>query len=394
MGAASILLYVAFSLVMVLYLGGVGYTLAPDIRKVFSGSNSYEGNKTDIIADILCYLSLLMVILAAFYWLSTLVHKSSGCSHMTDSLDGHLVSLNMDTAAGITLKEYYIKSAYNACASGDYKGDYVDMCALTYSLKQGYRMLDFEIANVGGQPVVVVSSTASAKESYNYLLWTDVLTHIKTNAFSASMAPNFADPIILHLRVQSNDVTIYNAMAKSFEQLPATMVLGSQYSFENGGHNLGNALMTNLSKKIIIIVDRSNATYLESKSFCEYVNGASGTNFIRLLRYSDIKNSSDMTELTEFNRTGLTIVIPDYGTNPANPNSNQTRNAGVQMTAMRLKPSVSNDADDFYDQRVAGIVIKPAKLRPVVVQVAVAAPDPTVSYEPKTVSGPMWSLPV
>ena len=47
-----------------------------------------------------------------------------------------------------TLKDYYIKSAYNACSGGDYKNDYVDLCVMKDLLKQGVRGLDFEIFSI------------------------------------------------------------------------------------------------------------------------------------------------------------------------------------------------------------------------------------------------------
>jgi hypothetical protein len=221
-----------------------------------------------------------------------------------------------------------------------------------------------------------------------------VLKHLQTHAFSASNAPNYNDPLFIHLRIQSNDTAIYDRMAEAFESLPPALLLDSQYSYENGGKSLGNVLMSQLSKKMVILVDRSNATYLESKSFCEYVNGASGTAYIRLLRSSDLKNNGDLTELTEFGRTGMTILMPDIGNNPANPNFTQANGAGVQFVAMRLKPMNDYGQVAFFDVALAGIVVKPASLRPIPVQVSVPNPDPSVSFENKQASGPTWNLPV
>ena len=46
---------------------------------------------------------------------------------------------------GKNLRDFYIKTAYNCCASGQFKSDYVSMCALQNTIKQGVRCLDFEI---------------------------------------------------------------------------------------------------------------------------------------------------------------------------------------------------------------------------------------------------------
>ena len=48
----------------------------------------------------------------------------------------------------LSLKEFYVKSAYNCCALGKLKYDYVDICALKYCIKHGARCLDFEIYSI------------------------------------------------------------------------------------------------------------------------------------------------------------------------------------------------------------------------------------------------------
>ena len=46
---------------------------------------------------------------------------------------------NNDISYNYKLKDFYIKTAYNACCSGKYKNDYVDICALKNCAKYGYR---------------------------------------------------------------------------------------------------------------------------------------------------------------------------------------------------------------------------------------------------------------
>ena len=52
------------------------------------------------------------------------------------------------------LRDYYIKTAYNCCTAGEYKNDFVNVCALKNCIRQGARCLDFEIYSVKGSPVV------------------------------------------------------------------------------------------------------------------------------------------------------------------------------------------------------------------------------------------------
>lgn len=86
------------------------------------------------------------------------------------------------------LRDYYIMTAYNCCCSGDYSADFVSTTALECVIKQGARVLDFEIYSVDGVPVVAASSKAefSMKEVYNYITFTDAILTIKKLAFSSN----------------------------------------------------------------------------------------------------------------------------------------------------------------------------------------------------------------
>jgi LacI family transcriptional regulator len=53
------------------------------------------------------------------------------------------------------LFDYYVKSSYNSCATGNFVNDWVDMCALKNTIKQGYRLLDFEIYDINQLPKIV-----------------------------------------------------------------------------------------------------------------------------------------------------------------------------------------------------------------------------------------------
>ena len=64
---------------------------------------------------------------------------------------------------GKMLRDYYIKTAYNCCAIGNFKNTYVSTCALKQVIRQGARCLDFEIYSLNDMPVVAVSS----QEDYN-----------------------------------------------------------------------------------------------------------------------------------------------------------------------------------------------------------------------------------
>jgi hypothetical protein len=119
------------------------------------------------------------------------------------------------------LRDYYIKSSYNSCSTGQFKNDWVNLCALENVIKQGCRCLDFEIYEVDGQAVVATSNSTkfTEKGTYNSLSIDSVIKTISEKAVSNSMStehcPNPFDPLFLHFRIKSNHVEIYNSVATS-----------------------------------------------------------------------------------------------------------------------------------------------------------------------------------
>ena len=99
----------------------------------------------------------------------------------TNTTDGEDVYINY------TLKDFYIKSAYNCCSTGSYKNCNVSLDMLKYVIRQGVRLLDFAIYSIDGQPIVATSSLKNnTKTTYNYLYFSDVLDIIQNYAFSSS----------------------------------------------------------------------------------------------------------------------------------------------------------------------------------------------------------------
>jgi hypothetical protein len=315
-------------------------------------------------------LTLALVIFGILYYLNISTLKSRECSRMTDrmgELNGKITSIDVTNEKfSKSLKDYYIKSAYNCCSGGDYRNDYVDLCILKNVLKQGVRGLDFEIFSIDDKPVVATSTSDNfyVKETLNYINFDDVMNVIQNYAFSASTAPNSNDPIFIHLRIKSSNIKMYDNFAKIFHKYNS-LLLDQQYSYENRGRNLGNVLLKDLVGKVVIIVDASNKTFLESKDFYEYVNLTSNSVFMRQTRFSEIKYLSDKDELIEFNKIGMTICMPDKGSNPSNPDSIIMRDNGCQFLAMRYQLNDTNlkENNDFFNQNGFAFVLKPDKLR-------------------------------
>jgi hypothetical protein len=224
----------------------------------------------------------------------------------------------------------------------------------------------------------------------------EVMSIIQNYAFSGSTAPNFTDPIIIHLRFMSNNQEMYTNLANIFKSYDEKM-LGKEFSFESYGHNLGDQPLLKLMNKIILIVDRSNTSFLENKELLEYVNLTSNSIFMRAYTYYDVKNNPDLEELREYNKRNMTIVFPDSGQNPVNPSGMLSRDAGCQMVSMRYQ-FVDNFLMEnalFFDKCSYAFCLKPERLR----YKPVTIPDPipqdlALSYETRTVKTDFYSFDV
>jgi hypothetical protein len=350
-------------------------------------------SKENFVSLVIFIIIALIVIFLIIYIVYLTRLNNSECNTMTSlygTLDNKLTSVNPnDPDCSGNFYDYYVKTAYNCCSGGSYRNDFVNICNLKNVLKQGARCLDFQIFSVDDQPVVSTSTSNDVyvKETFNYVKFADVMKTLSDYAFSSSTAPNPNDPLIIHLRFQSNNQKMYSNIAALFQSYESLM-LGNDYSYENNNLNLGKVPLLKFMGKIMIIVDRSNTSFMENPNLLEFINLTSNSVFMRAYNYYDVKNNPDINELTNFNRTGLTIVFPDNGTNPANPSGYYTRDCGCQMTAMRFQ-YVDNFLEEntaFFDKCGYAFCLKPAHLRYIPVTIPNPTPqNPQNSYQTRNV---------
>jgi len=344
---------------------------------------------------------ILVILICVYYFVILATLQSRECSAMDglySQINGNLRSLNSsDPVCKYTLKDYYIKTAYNCCSGGSYKNDFVSTCILKDVLKQGIRALDFEIYSINDTPVVATSILDSyhIKQTYNYVHFTDVMKIIQNYAFTNSGSPNPNDPIVIHLRIKSANPHVFTNLAAIFESYSSFM-LDKSYSYENLGNNLGDSPLLSLLGKIILIVDRTNTHILNNTKLMEYVNMTSNSVFMRGLTMTQVINSPDLQELQTFNKKNMTIAMPDSGiSNPPNPNGIVVRAAGCQMIAQRYEyiDKYLEENTFFFDTNGYAFVLKPENLR--FIPTTVAAPvaqNPDLNYAPRKVDADYYSF--
>jgi len=336
---------------------------------------------------IMVFIGIIVIIFVLYMiYLSRL--ESRECDYMNNlysSVDGNIRPItSSDPDCSGNLYDYYIKTAYNACSGGSYKNDFVNVCNLKAVIKQGVRCLDFEVYSVNNQPVVSTSTSDSyyVKETFNSVDFASVMDTIRNYAFSGSTSPNPTDPVIIHLRCKSNNQDMYTKLADIFKSNNDIM-LGKEYSYEIEGKNLGNVPLMSLQNKVILVMDRSNPAFIENEKLLEYVSLTSNSIFMREYNYYNVKNTPDVNELTEFNRQGMTIVIPDNGSSPPNPSGMVCRASGCQMIAMRYQLVDNNLMENalFFDRAGYAFALKPADLRYQPITVPAPTPqNPAYSY--------------
>jgi hypothetical protein len=308
--------------------------------------------------------------------------------------------LSMPDYAGKNMRDFYIKTAYNCCASGDFKSDYVSMCALYNVITQGCRCLDFEIYCLNDSPVIAVSSIdqVGVKQSYNFLSVASVFAEINKYAFSGNtmpsilageklqrFCPNPTDPLFLHFRLKTNNVNVVNHLASIIAKTFESKLLPIQFMRESNGKNMTKTpikdLVDNVNGKVVIMVEKNSNTggmpiLYQSANMWELTNITTNSVFIHEKRFTDIKNTNAPKDVVNYNRQNMTIVLPDLNENNANYIYVVPRLLGCQFIAMNFQNNDENliAYNKFFDDRKSAFVPRPAEL--LFVPVHVDAPNP------------------
>jgi hypothetical protein len=359
----------------------------------------------------LIFLVLLIIVITSYFIIRFVYSKinleKKNCTRLTKVYKqlAPLVSLTQQgpvdgvDKSEYVLRDFYIKTAYNCCCGGQFKNDFVSLCALSTCIKQGVRCLDFEIYSVHDAPVVAVSSVEdyTIKETYNSLAIEDIFQTIKHEAFSGGTCPNPNDPLILYFRIKSNNAIIYNKIAIAIKQhLSSNMMLNPEYSYEYAGSpnapakNLGAVPISKLESKIIIFIDGAKNKLYRSTKLDEYINMSSNGAFLEDLTYTMVKDNIN-PKLLDDNKTGMSIILPDLNMNDKNHNFNIPRNEGCQMIAMSFQNYDSNleHYNEFFDSKKTAFVLKPANLRFIPVKVVgILPPDPSYTFKLESAPNP------
>ena len=324
-----------------------------------------NSNKELYIKGFYISFIILLIIIIIYYVYSKINLLQSNCDTLTKIYNSNpTINCIPDNMLDRPLRDFYIKTAYNCCATGKFYADFVGLCALQTCIQQGVRCLDFEIYSIDNEPVIAVSpnDNFTSKESFNSIPIADAFKMIKQLAFNNTACQNYTDPLLLHFRIFSKNVPMYTNLTNQIKTILSSNVLDSNYSYEYNSGNLGAVSIRNFINKIIIIVDTTNPLY-RSTPLDEYVNIGSSTPFMRLLRYDDVKYTQDLL-FKEFNKKNMSIVLPNRSYKNSNPNFLISSSYGCQLIGMSFQNYDSNleHYNFLFDSNKTAFLVKPPEL--------------------------------
>lgn len=274
------------------------------------------------------------------------------------------------------LKDFYIKSAYNACCSGNFKNDYVDICALRNAMSYGCRLLDFQVYQLNGEPIVGASSVDSNlyKEMYNDIRLNDVMAQVKNIAYSSGYFDNSnvisnnlqTCPLFLSLRLyfgNNNDTAynnkshdenckafynnIYDILVNTFgkDKFNATKYIrtyGNDYFNKNRDNIIPNVPMVETKNKIFLFVylNDINTSLAKETKLNKLVDLYAEMDGLYAVRYENVINEdSDFGGLSMLNvsKERLVYCMPNYQIRNMNYDFSKAVTQGIQFMGMNFQ---------------------------------------------------------
>jgi hypothetical protein len=259
----------------------------------------------------------------------------------------------------IPLNQVCIKASYNSAFDG--KEISTDM--LDYVMSRGCRFLDFELYLNDKEEVYVNYSTDPTFSTFentnsNEVSFSSIMTYI-TGA-GKEKAPNPKDPLFIHLRIKSDNPTIYTKILRIFDNPIGT----NTYSVYKNQIN-GNTNLNDLKEQIIIAMDRSIKPNDNIGDLANYISVFTGGSTWSIDRYSEIKNqkTSPPKPNDDFKTTDaiqLKLALPDVDKNSSNPDTpyDFIKNYGIQTIACRFyKNDIFNDLyEDIFAEYQSAFV--------------------------------------
>ena len=267
-----------------------------------------------------------------------------------------ITSIDYMKLGNLRLGDMYIESAYNAAHSGYQMYDYTSSKIILSILQCGVRYLEFNVFNsVFGESAYPVVSMGYKTGEWKMMI-TDtplekIFEVIADNAFKINDGIegvfNPEDPVFIGLNLNTNsNLSCLNLIAFLITKYFRDKLLPDDYSFQKN-NSIGDIKLSKLTGKVIFFAsDGFQGSGLEELINYSWDNTEDNpAHNMQRIHYSALTAPGfNELDLIEYNKKGLTIVVPHIEGDFFNNNYNSTKafELGCQFVAMEFQYIDSN----------------------------------------------------
>ena len=259
------------------------------------------------------------------------------------------------------LGDFFVASSYNAAHCGYQMYDYTSEKVVLAVLQSGVRYLEFNVFNseFGDKAFPVISMGYKQGEWKMMISDTpleSIFEIIVNNAFKVNDGVegsfNPDDPVFIGLNLNTNsNLSCLNLIAFLITKYFRDRLLPNDYSFQNSD-KVADINAIQLSGKVVFFAsDGFQGSGLEEMINYSWDNVNGNRNhMMRRIYYNDIMATTfDSNELLNFNKSGLTIVVPHQEGDFFNGNfdTNKAFDLGCQFIAMEFQ-----NIDSYMDSYI------------------------------------------
>lgn len=257
------------------------------------------------------------------------------------------------------LHDYYIQSSYNSCCGGNFLNDFVSLEPLKILIAHGIRCLDFAVYYMTPtESNKAIAAVGAGKD--NSVHWKGTLNHLDINtvfktinnwAFSKDRCKNSSDPLFIHLRIISEKKEILDLITDAIENAFSGKLLTDDPIFQNEANDksIVDHSLFSFMHKVIIIIENNDISdrILKHSRLYKYVSFSSESKFLKQLRNNELLHEEQESTIKKYNKTNMTLTMPDYSIKPYNIAWKEHHDRGCQMVCMNYQRGDPNDKESF-----------------------------------------------
>ena len=238
-----------------------------------------------------------------------------------------------------SLKNIFIKSAFNCCCIGDSKYDYVNICALDNCYNNGVRCLDFQIFSLENEPIISSSTSLSFeyKELFNHLSFTETMVYIKNKFIAGYDEVNNDYPLFLNFRIFTNDINVINKMNKYLKDIFNDKIYINNHDVVKK-YDFTNKTINELRNKVIIMIDTGgsveNIKDIENSELDDIICIKFGTS-------NYFSSTSNNIQIVEFDNS-LSAVFPKNNSKAINYDTSKAMENHYRFIFMNFQTNDNN----------------------------------------------------